>query len=167
MGLLEQILGGLAGNAPRRAPTAPGAGNMGRVMMALLPVVLGRLANRQRGGRGGAALPGGFGGGGPGGFGGLEGLLEQFSQRGYGSQANSWVSTGPNQPMSPDALYQVFGRQQLAEIAAQTGLSEDETRMGLSELLPEVVDHFTPGGQVPGQNELLASVDEYMSRLPR
>ena len=54
MGLLDELLGGLAEGEPRREPEAPrgratgapaGAG-MSKVLMALLPVVLAMLANR-------------------------------------------------------------------------------------------------------------------------
>ena len=95
-------------------------------------------------------------------MGGLGGLLEQFTQKGYGSQAESWVGTGANQALPPNAIDDIFGRDQLHQIAQQAGLGDDETRSGLSELLPDVVDHFTPGGQVPEQNQLSSSVDNYL-----
>lgn len=189
MGLLNQILGGLTGGAVGRSPMGPAAGGgMNRVVMALLPVVLSMLANRQHGGMRGGAFPGvggmggmgGMGGsggiGGMGGLGGLGGLagmgglgalLELFAQRGYSQHANSWVGTGPNQSLSPDALSDVFEPQQLAEIAAQAGVSEEEARMGLAELLPEAVDHFTPAGQLPSQDQLDASIEDYVRQLPR
>lgn len=214
MGLLDQILGGLAGaNAGRNAPmgggmNAPMGGGMGRggvnprVLMALLPIVLNLLANRRRGagggmgGLGGAGGMGGLGGvlgsvlgggrspmggglgGGMGGglgglgglgamagLGGLAGLLGQLSQHGYGQQAQSWVSPGPNEPLPPEAVSQLFDQQQLAEIAGEAGVSEDEARMGLSELLPEVVDRFTPQGQLPGEDDLQNSIDDFVRRL--
>lgn len=81
MGLLNQILDGLSGGATAgdgmgRMPSGRQAGDgRSRVMMALLPVVLGMLATRQRGaagampdrertgpGRLGAVLTGGPGG---------------------------------------------------------------------------------------------------------
>src|SRR5206468_5709297 len=83
-------------------------------------VVLGMLANR--GSQGGAptqtnVAPQGGGGlgdllgqvlggaaGGRGGAGGLGGLLAQIQQAGFGEQADSWVSRGANQPISPDAM---------------------------------------------------------------
>jgi uncharacterized protein YidB (DUF937 family) len=168
MSLLNQILTGLAGNALGRPnlPQSSGGGS-GGVIAALLPVVLGMLANRQ-GGMGGGLFPGSAGtGGGLGGAGGLGGLLEQFTQRGYGRQASSWVGTGPNEPLPPEALSDVFGQQQLADIASQAGVSEDEARTGLSQLLPEVVDHFTPGGQLGPQEQLLASIDDFARQMPR
>jgi uncharacterized protein YidB (DUF937 family) len=173
MGLLDELLGGLAqggldqamgrqqprgrgGMAPSQA--GPQAGGMSSVLMALLPVILSMMANR-----GGSA--GGGRGGGMGDMGGLGGLLEQFQRMGYADQANSWVGTGSNLPISPDIIAQVFGRDGLSQIAAQAGLTESEASVGLSEILPEVVDRVTPQGQMPDLDSLVASVDALQRRL--
>lgn len=204
MGLLDQILGGLAGRGGvggglggpggigqgGGVPTgrAPGGRVNTQVLMALLPIVLSLLANRRRGGSmpgmgggmgglggllgglgGRGASAGGLGGlGGLGalaGLGGLAGLLGQLGQHGYGQQVQSWVGTGENEPLPPEALSQVFDQQQLSEIASEAGVSEDEARLGLSELLPEVVDRFTPQGQLLGEDELNNSIDDFVRRL--
>lgn len=136
--------------------------------MALLPVVLGMLANRgaMGGGASSGAGAGPLGGlGGLGGMGGLGALLERFQQSGYGDQVQSWVSTGENQPISPDALTQVFGANELSQIASQAGVSEDEARTGLSQLLPQMVDQLTPRGQVPESDQLLSSIDQFEREL--
>lgn len=186
MGLLDQILGGLGGGGASGrgglGGMAGSGGGMGRVLASLLPVVLGMLANRSRGAGSvtGGGFPGGLGaqpGGGMGGMGGmgglggmagmggLGGLLQQLTERGYGQQAQSWVSTGPNQAIDPDALSQVFGTEEISRIAAQAGVSDDEARDGLAHLLPEVVDHFTPGGTMPDDDELASRVGEYGQRF--
>jgi len=173
MSLLDQILGGLAGNVAGRPGTGQAAGGgmsggMSGVLVALLPVVIGMLANRQGGstGAGGmGAAPGGVPAPGLGGLGGLGGLLEQLTRSGYGQQASSWVGTGPNEALPAHAWSDVFGPEKLAAIAAQAGVSEDDARAGLSELVPQVVDRLTPQGAVPAQDQLLASLDEYARRL--
>lgn len=176
-------------------PQAGGGGAMGGIMMALLPVILSMLMNRggaSRGGMGGGGLgdilgqvlgggapqrrAGGLedllgsvlgGGGGTmgGGLGGLGSLLEQMGHAGYGDQARSWVGTGQNMPIPPDAIEQIFGRGGLAEIARQAGVSEADASRGLSQLLPEVVDRVTPSGQVPDLDQLTASVNDLSRRL--
>lgn len=175
MGLLDDLLGGLGGQAMGGRAPSPGArmgaggGNMSRVLMALAPVVLGMLANR--GGRGLAPRGGGLGDvlgqvlGGAGGGGGLGGLLSQLQQAGFGEQADSWVSRGTNKPISPDAMTQVFGRDGLEEISRQAGVSQEEAAQGLSQLLPEMVDHVTPDGAVPDADALANSVDNFAQRL--
>jgi len=189
MGLLDDLLGGLAGQgmggrAPQQSAPA-GGGSMNSILVALMPVVLGMLANRgaqggapnpsafgQRSGGGltdilGQVLGGGAGGGAGGGgaAGGLAGLLEQLQRAGYGDQANSWVSSGPNQQIPPDAMARIFGRDGLAQISQQAGISEEDASRGLSELLPEVVDRVTPDGDVPEFGSLSNSVDDLFRRF--
>jgi uncharacterized protein YidB (DUF937 family) len=185
MGLLDDLLGGLAGQGTRGSahgqPTRAGGGGAGmsQVLMALMPIVLGMLANR--GARGGSptqmnyapGTSGGIGdllgqvlGGGSGGMGGgLGGLLEQLQRTGFGEQADSWVSRGANKPISPDAMSQIFGKDSLEAISRQAGISPDEVSHGLAQLLPEVVDRMTPDGEVPDPDALANSVDDFARRL--
>jgi uncharacterized protein YidB (DUF937 family) len=191
MGLLDDLLGSALGGGStqggRGRGAAPGSGGgMGGVMMALLPVVLSMLANRSGGGRqGGGGLAdilgqvlGGGGGmrdmtagmsgrgaGMGGGMGGLGALLEQMQQAGLGDQARSWVGTGQNMPVSPDAMSQIFGEGGIGAIARQAGLTPQETSEGLSELLPDVVNHVTPTGEVPDFDQLSRSVEDLRRRM--
>ena len=153
---------------------------MSRVLMTLMPIVLAMLSNRRAQGVPPArtnAAPGAGGGlgdligqvlggaGGGGAAGGLGGLLEQLRRAGFGEQANSWVGTGANKPIPPDAMTQIFGPEGIEQISRQSGLSEDEVSSGLSQLLPEVVDRMTPGGDVPDADALANSVDDLGRRL--
>jgi uncharacterized protein YidB (DUF937 family) len=113
----------------------------------------------------GQVLGGGAGGGASGGMGGLGGLLEQMQRAGYGEQARSWVGTGQNMPVSPDVLGQIFGQGGIEEIARQAGVTPQEASTGLSELLPEVVNHVTPNGQVPDLDQLALSVENLRRRM--
>jgi uncharacterized protein YidB (DUF937 family) len=174
MGLLDELLGGLAQGgldqtlgqqSPRgrgglgQQPMSPQGGGMNSVLMALLPLVLSMLASRQGGGGLGGSM------GNTGGLGGLGGLLEQFQRMGYADQANSWVGTGSNLPISPEIIAQVFGRDGLSQIASQAGLTESEASVGLSAILPDVVDRLTPKGNVPDLDALAASVDDLARRF--
>ena len=187
MGLLDDLLGGLAGQPMgRRAqqqPTQAGAGGAGMssVLVALMPVLLAMLSNR--GGQTSAPNqagvgPGAGGGladvlgqvlggaaGGRGGAGGLGGLLEQFQRAGFSEQANSWVARGANKPIPPDAMTQIFGRDGLEQISRQAGISEDEAARGLSELLPEIVDRVTPDGDIPDSGALTNNVQDLARRF--
>jgi uncharacterized protein YidB (DUF937 family) len=182
MGLLDDLLGQLAGGpatAPRQAPRADAAsagGGMGRILMALMPVVLAMLANRRRGGAPSAGVGRSDSGGGLGDIlgqvlggaaagGGLGALLEGVRRAGFGEQAGSWVSAGQNLPLPPGALEQIFGQGGLAEIARRAGLTPAETSQGLAQIMPEVVDRVTPNGQMPADDDLLASVDDLARRL--
>jgi uncharacterized protein YidB (DUF937 family) len=184
MGLLDDLLGGLAGQMsgraqPGRAPAGGHGTGMSSVLVTLLPIVLAMLSNRGAqgvppgrtnvapgaGGGLGDLIGQVLGGGGGGAAGGLGGLLGQLERAGFGEQASSWVGTGANKPIPPDAMTQIFGQEGIEQISRQAGLSEDEVSSGLSQLLPEVVDRMTPGGDVPDADALANSVDDLGRRL--
>jgi uncharacterized protein YidB (DUF937 family) len=81
--------------------------------------------------------------------GGIQGLVKQFEQQGLGDTVRSWVGTGTNQPISPDQVHQAVGADTMKDLAAKFGLSSDELAKKLSSVLPQAVDHMTPGGTVP------------------
>ena len=168
MALLPIVLAMLSnrGGGARQPGHDPGGGGLGDI----LGQVLGGGARRGGGGGlsdvlGGMLGGGGGGTGGVGGAGGLGGLLEQMGRAGYGDAARSWVSTGQNMPITPEALEQIFGRGGIAAIARQAGVSEADASQGLSALLPEVVDRVTPGGEVPDLDSLAASVGDLSRQL--
>jgi uncharacterized protein YidB (DUF937 family) len=87
-------------------------------------------------------------------LGGLGGLLNKLQSGGLGSLANSWVGTGPNQPVSPGQLGSALGPDLIKTLAERTGLSEEELTKQLSQVLPGVVDNLTPAGRLPTSAEL-------------
>jgi uncharacterized protein YidB (DUF937 family) len=97
--------------------------------------------------------------------GGLEGVLGKFRQAGYGAQADSWVSTGQNMPISADVLSQVLGQGSLGQIAQQLGMSHGEAAGGLASVLPQVIDRMTPHGRVPdNHNDIVAQALEMLTK---
>ena len=85
--------------------------------------------------------------------GGLGGLIDHFKQNGHGQAADSWVKTGPNQPLGPDQLEQAIGPDVLNTLSQHTGLSRDELLSRLTRELPDAVDKFTPEGRLPTEEE--------------
>jgi uncharacterized protein YidB (DUF937 family) len=98
-------------------------------------------------------LGGLFGGGGGILSGGLGDLIDRFRQNGQGEKADSWVSAGTNQPLSPAELEQALGPERLQWLMTQTGMSKDELLAGLSQELPDVVNKLTPEGRLPTDQE--------------
>lgn len=80
--------------------------------------------------------------------GGLPGLLNKFTQSGHGDKAASWVSTGENQPISPDQVQQAIGPDQVSSIASKLGVDPALASQLLARFLPTAVDKLTPNGQV-------------------
>lgn len=140
--------GSQPGEAPTQAPpklpgnvtaSLPGGTSGG----GLSDLLKGGLGGLLAGGAAGSVLSGGLGD-----------LLNQFQQKGHGDTASSWVSNGPNKQIAPGDLASALGADQIESLSAQSGLSRDELLSGLSKYLPDVVNHLTPDGRVPNENEL-------------
>jgi uncharacterized protein YidB (DUF937 family) len=58
--------------------------------------------------------------------GGVQGVIDQMQQHGLGDTVKSWVSAGPNAPISADKLHQVFGSGTIEEMAQRVGMSPQE-----------------------------------------
>jgi uncharacterized protein YidB (DUF937 family) len=87
--------------------------------------------------------------------GGLNGLVQQFREKGAGDIVSSWISSGPNQPISPEHVASVLGDGPLGEIAQKAGISPEQASAALAQLMPHVVDKATPDGQEPDQGQKL------------
>lgn len=85
--------------------------------------------------------------------GGLRDLVARFRQNGHGKVADSWVNTGPNQPLKTDQLEQAIGPDVLNTLSKQTGFSREDLLSRLTRELPEAVDKLTPGGRLPTEDE--------------
>lgn len=81
--------------------------------------------------------------------GGLEGLLGQLSSAGLGDQVQSWVGTGPNQPVAPDQLASALGPERVNQLSSQTGIDVASLLPMLAAALPAIINALTPNGQVP------------------
>lgn len=99
-------------------------------------------------------VPPASGGGGGGLLEGLGGLLDSFRQSGHGKTADSWVGTGPNEPVTPGQVGNALGPNIIKTLAERTGMSEEELVRQLSQALPGVVDKLTPRGRLPTVAEL-------------
>ena len=132
--------------------------------MGLLGQLLGTLTGQSAGGRQGNALldlattliqghPGG-----------LAGLLQQFTSAGLGREASSWVSTGQNLPLSAEQLAQVLGQGNVRTLGEKFNLSQESASSGLASLLPALIDHLTPKGQVDPETPLSASLNALRGR---
>ena len=131
---IAEALGGLKGSPGGGAgQTNPQPGQGG---------VLGNLGGLAGGASGAGVLSGG-----------LREIIDRFRQNGLGHAADSWVQTGPNQPIQSDQLERAIGPDVLNTLSQQTGLSRDELLSRLTRDLPSAVDKLTPDGRLPTEDE--------------
>jgi uncharacterized protein YidB (DUF937 family) len=146
---VKHIGGGQSGTTPAPAPSPAGGGMAGSLGGGgglgggLGDVLKGGLGGLLAGGAAGSVISGGLGD-----------LLKQFQQSGHGETANSWVSPGPNKQIAPGDLANALGADQINSLMSQSGMSRDELLAGLSQHLPDVVNHLTPDGRLPTDDEV-------------
>src|SRR4029077_2792436 len=157
LGLLAyKAMKGLTGGQPSAAPANTRVPPGGKTIDVNMP------ASSAPGGGGGMGdlLRGGLGGllaGGAAGSvlsGGLNDLLKQFQQSGHSDTASAWVGTGPNKAISPNDLASALGAEKINTLVSQSGMSRDDLLQDLSQYLPQAVDHLTPEGRLPTEQEV-------------
>ena len=84
--------------------------------------------------------------------GGLPGIISKLQNGGLAQQVGSWVGTGQNVPVSGSQLQEVLGSGSIGQIAQQLGLSHADASSGLAQVLPKIIDHLTPNGQLPADH---------------
>jgi uncharacterized protein YidB (DUF937 family) len=97
--------------------------------------------------------------------GGLDGLVRQFGQNGLGDVVSSWVGTGQNQPVSPDALSRALGHDRVTQISQQANVPTAQAPSLLAQLLPVRVDQLTPHGRVPDQSQFSQTSSDLLRSL--
>lgn len=173
MGLLDQILNGVtslavnnkadnshtgnnptSSNNPGSSEGFGGLGGLGDIGGALfgrggkgqiLKVLLGMLASGK--------------------FGGLDGLLNKFNNNGMQNQLASWVSTRPNETVSPAQVEHALGADTVKEIAQQAGIDHTQAAQGLAEVIPQLVDKVTPTGVMPQQDIVSDAIGKLSHRF--
>jgi uncharacterized protein YidB (DUF937 family) len=132
-GGLDDLLGGVLGGGGGTAGAKSGGINTGALIGALAPIVIGMVKR-----------------------GGLQKMVSGFQQQGMGKQADSWVSTGPNEAVSGSEMRVGLGDGEVRQFAQAAGIPEDEAADVLAAVVPQVVDGLTPNGQLPSDEELEA-----------
>ena len=129
MGILDSIVGAIGGGGS--SGVAPGGTTASAAIVTQVLAVL-----RSQGGA----------------TNGLSSLLQAFENGGLGHLFQSWVGTGQNLPVAPDQIQNVLGNSVLLQrIAQATGMQPADVAQHLSAVLPQIVDHLTPNGQIhPG-----------------
>ena len=66
----------------------------------------------------------------------------------FSALLGSWLGDGGNQPISPDAVKNLFGEGSLSTFASQLGVNTEQAANGLSAVLPQLMDQASSGGSL-------------------
>lgn len=81
--------------------------------------------------------------------GGLDGLVGKLREGGLGSEVDSWISTGANQPVEPHELGRALGPDTVQQLSAGSGIDAKSLLPLLAMFLPQIIDMLTKNGSTP------------------
>lgn len=96
-------------------------------------------------------------------LGGIQGLMAKFDQAGLGELIQSWIGNGENLPISGEQMSRVLGSDVVKNIASQLGMDPEQASGQLAQLLPGLINQFTPQGNVPAEG--LGNAGDLMGML--
>jgi len=79
----------------------------------------------------------------------LRTLIDRFNASGMWDKTSSWVGKGKNAELRAQEVEHVLGPNDLERISKEAGIPANEVCEELAELLPKIVDKFSPGGVMP------------------
>lgn len=139
MGLFDQMMGGMLNTMLSQAGNSGGLGALLNTMLngPMAQAVPGLLNSAL------AKTP----------FGSIDGVVAQLQQAGLSDEVASWISTGPNAPVSAEQIAAALGEGPLSAVAGSLGLSAEALPDLLAQHLPTIIDRLSPNGvlEIPGR----------------
>jgi len=78
----------------------------------------------------------------------IAGLVGMLQQGGLSDIVGSWLGDGGNDSVSPASLQKAIGAEKVDEAATSMGVESGSLLSGLSDVLPQVVDQASSGGNL-------------------
>ena len=78
----------------------------------------------------------------------LASLVGNLNNSGLGDLASSWLGDGKNADISSSQLESLLGSDKIQQAASQLGTSQSDLLSGLKDMIPQVVDKSSSGGNL-------------------
>ena len=142
-GVLGSVLGGLTGGQQQQAPQSSGF-NGSSLLIAVVPLILSWIQQN----------------------GGLQGALAKLQGAGLGGQVQSWVDPSQgNSAVDAQQIQNLFGGQQIEQVAQQAQVPTNEVYGAISTVLPQIIDSLTPQGDSTDHNEANDDIQNVMNMV--
>lgn len=80
----------------------------------------------------------------------IAGLVSKFSGGSLGGMLQSWLGDGDNESVQGSQIADVFGGDKLGEFASKLGIDNDNAASGLADVIPNLIDKSSSGGDLLG-----------------
>jgi uncharacterized protein YidB (DUF937 family) len=96
---------------------------------------------------------------------GLNNFIEVLRSKGLEGLVQSWIGTGPNDPVTGEELAATLEPEQIDKLSRESGVPASEVPSMLARILPSLVDKLTPNGKIEGGSALDQALDFVKGRL--
>jgi uncharacterized protein YidB (DUF937 family) len=97
--------------------------------------------------------------------GGIQGVIDSFKQNGMEDHVNAMAS-GEQSTTTPEQVQQGLGNTGLIEeVAEHAGVSPEVVKVAMATVLPMVIQHFAPNGQVAEHSEFGGMAQQLLGRF--
>ena len=90
--------------------------------------------------------------------GGLPGFLDRLRGAGHGAAVDSWIGSGVNASLPPEAYAALLSPEARARFSTDLGIPEARVPAALAEFLPGAVDRQSPDGTLAPQMQFSTQV---------
>jgi uncharacterized protein YidB (DUF937 family) len=126
-----------------------GAATHGGDAPAIHPALLEHILGTVNGGQGG----------------GLGDIISKLNAGGLGSAVSSWAGSGANQAVSGEQIQAALGNEHIQELAQKFGLPPSAVAGHLAQILPMVISHLAPGGNVAAPDSMESAIGLLKGKL--
>ena len=96
----------------------------------------------------------------------LGSIISKLDGGGLAAMAQSWLGDGTNSAISPQQILSLFGNAEVGKFASSLNLEQNTAADGLSQMLPELIDGQSSGGDlldaVGGSGGLLGMASKFL-----
>lgn len=93
--------------------------------------------------------------------------MKSFDSPGLGEIAQSWISTGPNEPITAQQIANVLRDGTRQGFVKHANLAAVQAGGALASLLPVLINPFTPKDEVPQSAGLERALDSLLKSFAR
>ncbi|MGW3241911.1 YidB family protein [Streptomyces sp. NPDC001070] len=83
----------------------------------------------------------------------LQGATKFLSDHGLKDVVDSWLGSGPNEPVTTKQIENAFGKDNVAAASRETGITADT----IATELPDAIDKASPGGRIEARSSAPAT----------
>jgi uncharacterized protein YidB (DUF937 family) len=95
----------------------------------------------------------------------LHTLIARFQASGLAEKTKSWMGTGANAALLAEEVEMVLGPRDLERLSKEAGIPAKEIAVELAELLPKLIDQFTPQGALPEGSTINVAAGQLSSKI--